>query len=226
MSLEETGSTALGPALVSAISLAGEGAPGSTVIVCTDGLANIGLGALDEAKSEEELLKIEQFYEMIGQYAKTKGVTVNIISIRGDQCNVDSLSKLSELTGGDVELVDPKDLINNFSNMLSVQTIATNVTLKVKLHKGLEFRNQDPINLSEDKTILARQLGNVNEETEVTFEYRMKSVKELLKMVDLDMTKIQSLPFQAQITYTALDGSRCVRVITNTLEISSEREEL
>ena len=49
LSLEETGSTALGPALVSAIGLAGEGAPGSTVIVCTDGLANIGLGALDEA---------------------------------------------------------------------------------------------------------------------------------------------------------------------------------
>lgn len=67
----------------------------------------------------------------------------------------------------------------------------------MKLHKGLEFRNQDPINLSDDKTILARNLGNVNEETEVTFEYRMKSVKELIKMVDLDMTKLKSLPFQS-----------------------------
>jgi len=136
------------------------------------------------------------------------------------------LSKLSELTGGEVELVDPKDLIGNFSNILGIQTIATNVTVKVKLHKGLEFRNQDPINLSDDKTILARNLGNVNEETEVTFEYRMKSVKELIKMLDLDMTKLKSLPFQSQITYTALDGSRCVRVITNTLEISSDKEEL
>ena len=136
------------------------------------------------------------------------------------------MSKVSELTGGEVELVDPKDLIGNFSNILSIQTIATNVTVKVKLHKGLEFRNQDPINLSDDKTILARNLGNVNEETEVTFEYRMKSVKELIKMVDLDMTKLKSLPFQSQITYTALDGSRCVRVITNTLEISSDKEEL
>jgi hypothetical protein len=44
---------------------------------------------------------------------------------------------------------------------------------------------------------LARELGNVNEETEVTFEYRMKKVKELLKMADLDMTKVSSLPFQA-----------------------------
>ncbi len=69
--------------------------------------------------------------------------------------------------------------------------------LKVKLHKGLEFRNQNVLNLSEDKTIMARELGSVNEETEVTFEYRMKSVKKLLSMADLDMTKLTSLPFQA-----------------------------
>jgi hypothetical protein len=30
------------------------------------------------------------------------------------------LSKVSELTGGEVELVDPKDLIGNFSNILSI----------------------------------------------------------------------------------------------------------
>jgi hypothetical protein len=55
MKLEENGSTALGPAVLTSISLAGEGGAGSTVIVCTDGLANVGLGALDEAKSEEQL---------------------------------------------------------------------------------------------------------------------------------------------------------------------------
>ena len=33
--------------------MAGEGAPGSSVIVCTDGLANIGLGNFDDASSEE-----------------------------------------------------------------------------------------------------------------------------------------------------------------------------
>lgn len=73
---------------------------------------------------------------------------------------------------------------------------------------------------------MARDLGNVNEETEVNFEYRMKKVRELLKMQDLDMTIITSLPFQAQITYNALDGSKCIRVITNTLEISNNKEVL
>jgi hypothetical protein len=66
MTLEETGPTALGPAVVTAIALAGEGAAGSTVIVCTDGLANVGLGAFDEAKTPEQEKKIEEFYEVIG----------------------------------------------------------------------------------------------------------------------------------------------------------------
>jgi hypothetical protein len=51
----------------------------------------------------------------------------------------------------------------------------------VKLHKGLEFRNEeDQSVLSEDKTIMTKEIGNVNRDTEITFEYRMKNVKELL----------------------------------------------
>jgi hypothetical protein len=195
MALEETGPTALGPGIVTAIALAGEGAPGSTVIVCTDGLANVGLGAFDGVHSEDQEKKIQEFYEIVGQYAKQKGVTVNIISIIGEECNIDTLSKISELTGGEVQRVDPKNLIDNFSNILNLPVLATNVQLKVKLHKGLEFRNEDAASLSEDKTILARDLGNVNEDTEVTFEYKMKSIKKLLQMPELDMTKINIFPF-------------------------------
>jgi hypothetical protein len=69
------------------------------------------------------------------------------------------------------------------------------VSLKVKLHKGLEFRNEDPASLSEDKSLMAKELGNVTEETEVTFEYRLKSLKDLVKMDDIDLTKISSFPF-------------------------------
>lgn len=45
--IEATGATALGPAVLAAIELASKGAAGSTVMICTDGLANIGLGNLD-----------------------------------------------------------------------------------------------------------------------------------------------------------------------------------
>lgn len=107
MSVEETGPTALGPALVTSISMAAEGAPGSMVVLCTDGLANVGLGAFDEIKSEEEAKKNDEFYERLGEFAKQKGITVSIISIEGEECNIDSLSKICEITGGNVERVNP-----------------------------------------------------------------------------------------------------------------------
>jgi len=102
MALEETGPTALGPALASSIAMAGEGAPGSMVIICTDGLSNVGLGAFDEVKTDAEYEKVEAFYLQLGEYAKSKGVMVSIVSIIGEECNIDTLSKISELTGGDV----------------------------------------------------------------------------------------------------------------------------
>jgi hypothetical protein len=61
---------------------------------------------------------------------------------------------------------------------------------------------------------MVKELGNVTVETEITFEYRLKNMKELVGMEEIDLTLINSFPFQAQITYTAMDGSRCVRVIS------------
>jgi hypothetical protein len=43
---EAKGQTALGPALTAAIEVASKGSKGSTVVLCTDGLANIGVGSL------------------------------------------------------------------------------------------------------------------------------------------------------------------------------------
>ena len=100
-------------------------------------MANIGLGAFDEAKTPEQVAKVDEFYERLGEIAKSKGLTINIVSIIGDECNLDSLSKLAEMTGGNVERVDPVQLTTNFANILSQPIIASNVVTKVKLHKGL-----------------------------------------------------------------------------------------
>lgn len=65
MQIDETGPTALGPGILSSIGIASEGAKGSQVIICTDGLANVGLGAFDEAHNESDLAKVEEFYERV-----------------------------------------------------------------------------------------------------------------------------------------------------------------
>ena len=89
---------------------------------------------------------------------------------------------MAELTGGKVERVDPTTLTQDFANMLSVEVIATNVEAKVKLHKGLQFRNELAEDLSEDKSLLARRFGNTTEETVFTFEYGIKPLNQLLAM--------------------------------------------
>lgn len=45
--MQPQGKTALGPALLTCIGLLDNAKPGSQIIFCTDGLANIGFGALD-----------------------------------------------------------------------------------------------------------------------------------------------------------------------------------
>jgi len=52
--IEETGPTALGPGILTAVAMAAQGSAGSTVVICTDGLANVGLGAWDECHTEAD----------------------------------------------------------------------------------------------------------------------------------------------------------------------------
>lgn len=61
-----------------------------------------------------------------------------------------------------------------------MKIIATQVELKIKLHKCLEFRNEEKSQVDRFKNILVRVMGNVTSDSEITFEYRLKAMKELL----------------------------------------------
>ena len=53
MAIQETGPTALGPALLTSVAMALNGKAGSQVVICTDGLSNIGLGSFDGIKDDK-----------------------------------------------------------------------------------------------------------------------------------------------------------------------------
>ena len=57
------------------------------------------------------------------------------------------------------------------------------------------FRNELDQVLSEDKTMMVKDIGNVTEDYEITFEYTLKAIKDLIKMEDIDLTTMKSLPF-------------------------------
>ncbi len=68
MGRELDSGTALGPAILTSVVLAANGGkPGSSVFVCTDGLANYGLGEMDREKEddkeyEKKLIVAKEFY--------------------------------------------------------------------------------------------------------------------------------------------------------------------
>jgi hypothetical protein len=42
---------------------------------------------------------------------------------------------------------------------------------------------------------MVKDIGNVTAGCEITFEYTLKPIKELIKMEDIDLTTIKSFPF-------------------------------
>ena len=79
----------------------------------------------------------DSFYERVGKLAEDSGVLVNLVTIAGCEANIAGLQRLIELSGGQIEQVNPNEIANDFANILSQKAIATRVEAKVKLHKGL-----------------------------------------------------------------------------------------
>lgn len=85
------------------------------------------------------------------------GVSINLVSIKGEECQLDCLMQLvEEAGGGEVDIIDPIDLTNNFSNILKNKVIASNVIVKIKLHQMLKFRNENPYFIDNDESTLIR----------------------------------------------------------------------
>ena len=221
--LQESGKTALGPALLTSIAMAAQGSPGSSVVLCTDGLSNVGLGSMETKKQKEEA---ELFYNDLAELAREKGVTVNIISIAGEECDLETLSTITEKTGGEIQRVEADKLTENFANIMSAPIIATDVKMKVYLHKAMEFRNEEEELLNEKKNIFTKDYGNVTADSEHMFEYKVKSLEELQNSKEFELKDLKNLYFQTQIYYTKLDGMKCIRVNSHTQEISYDREEV
>ncbi len=121
-----------------------------------------------------------------------------MITIKGENCRLEYLSKIAESSGGDVTMVDPANLTQEFANILETPVIATHVQAKVLLHSIMEFRNEKKIHLSENKSMLVRDIGNVTEQTEITFEYTLKKpeeIEEIEKHMGTGLLQLRSLPF-------------------------------
>lgn len=218
-SLKENGKTALGPAIALSLGLASRGKPGSTVVICTDGLANIGVGELDSTKSITD-----NFYEDMGIYAKERGIMVNIITIKGEGCKMEKLGQIADLTQGKVTRVNPDNITTDFKNIMKDEVVGTQVDVKVRLHPSLKFRNEEDAYLTENKSVYVKNIGNVTANTTLTFEYQIKNDVEL-QMEGIDLSELKEVPLQAAVTYISTQGHKLLRIITKKQLTTEDKQQ-
>lgn len=107
----------------------------------------------------------------MADYAKKKSVMVNILSIKGDSCNLKELGKLSLATGGAIFKIDPNLLGTEFTKIVKENIIGSNSKLTVKLNKLFRVCNAQPDEISADKTTLTQDFGNFSTDTQLSFEF-------------------------------------------------------
>jgi Mg-chelatase subunit ChlD len=100
--LKESGGTALGPGLAISVSIASR-VPRSEIILFTDGFSNVGVGALDTQISPEAK---KAFYAKLGDYAKSREVSVSVIGIEGsDGVALQEVGAVADRSSGTVNIL-------------------------------------------------------------------------------------------------------------------------
>ena len=93
--LKPYGGTPLGPSVMLSVAMAAETKGGSTVVILTDGIANIGIGRFlngNNDLSAKEMQESKDFYQEGGKFAKENQVKNNLISIiSGEETKIKDL---------------------------------------------------------------------------------------------------------------------------------------
>jgi hypothetical protein len=121
-----------------AVAIAGQ-VPHSEVIVATDGLSNVGLGALDIGERKNSA----RFYsQRLVAFAKQRNnTTVSVIGLQGEECGLSALAPLAQQTAGDVTIVRPLELQRRMRMIIDNPIVAVDVRYCLRLPKELILRH-------------------------------------------------------------------------------------
>jgi len=209
--MEERGCTALGPALLTALTIA-KRKRGSYVVLCTDGMANQGIGSLENLyqeidKDETQKSAVELLYERFGNTAKEDGVTVSVIGIKGADCSLKNLGVVADLSGGAVDLADPSNL--DFAGAIEEPILATRVQVTVRVVPAFVFEN--------GKSALSADVGNVKRIT--------RQQCGLFSSPDDKIKPPSEVRLQCEITFTMTNGAVHLRVCEKVIPFMEDLRE-
>ncbi|XP_029932590.1 circularly permutated Ras protein 1 isoform X2 [Myripristis murdjan] len=206
--LREHGATCLGPAALVSVAMASR-YPGSKVILCTDGRANIGLGEMEQNLSSSSPLS-SYFYKQLAAQATESGVIISVMTFEGTDCRLAEVGRLADTTGGRVNIVNIGTVATEIQSDLVDNVRATGVMATLLAPDGVYFPFED-----ENNHKLVRDIGNATEGLEITFQFAVKPecVEGFLKR--------DKLPFQLQLSFKTRDHQRVTRIITQQRRVTT-----
>lgn len=194
--LRPCGTTALGPALAMGVGLCSRG---GRVVVCTDGLANQGVGSVNSAG-----VTTVPFYADVAKCAVERGIVVSMVTIEGEECAMEHLGTTADITGGQVEIVDPVALESKVAGIVAQRTLATQATVSVRGSGGL---------LVDAGAHASRELGAISSCSDICFSLE----------VPTDAKRSSPRRIQVQLRYTARHGGEYLAVAMIDCPVTSDR---
>ncbi len=212
--LRDQGGTALGPAAAMAYVIAKHRNVGRVVLL-TDGLANEGIGALEGY----QVTPANSYYEGLGKKFLEIGAAVDVVGIAsGAGMELKTLGLLPEATGGQMYYVTPNELDRSISELAGATMLGRDVEVRLITPPGVTIKDASGVSRSVIDTLKKKsesKIGVVGKDHELYFEVAPE--KEI---------KAPEVPIQVQVTYTDEEGARRVRVVTTTLRVSKNEDEI
>ncbi|XP_029023449.1 circularly permutated Ras protein 1 [Betta splendens] len=207
--LRDHGATCLGPAALASVAIASR-YPGSKVILCTDGRANIGLGQMEDMPSLPLSPLTSNFYRQLALQAVASGVIISVMTFEGTDCCLADVGRLADMTGGKVNIVNIGNVATEIEMASMDNVMATGVTATLLASEGVYFPYED-----ENNHKLIREIGNVTKGVEITFQFSIKP-----EFTQAFLQK-QTVPFQLQLCFKTRDQQQVTRIITERRPVIS-----
>lgn len=206
--LREHGATCLGPAALASVAMASK-YPGSKVILCTDGRANIGLGEMEETPSLSSSPLTAYFYRQLAAQAVGSGVIISVMTFEGTDCRLADVGRLADTTGGRVNMVSIGTVATEIQSASRDNVLATGVTATLLAPAGVYFP------FEEDDHKLVRKIGNVTKGVELAVQFAVRP-----EFTEVFLQKA-TLPFQLQLSFKTRDQEKVTRILTERRPVAT-----
>ena len=224
-SIKSLGCTALGPGVITSLSLLKNVKKGSRIFLCTDGLANEGIGSIINNADEQTIKKHKLFYGKIGEEAEKKGISINLITFKDEHSDIEILMKMVEKSGGEITRVTPDKIVEQFSGLVESNIIGVDTNLEIIMPNILKFRNENHKKLENFESKYKNAVGNIKSNMIDYFEFKFKKSRFLSDM-NLNLNKLKKLPIQCIIEYKDKNNGKYIKVFTELKSVSSNKEEI